>query len=419
MKNTNPKPPQWKALKTQLDYLDAHSPFYQNLFSKNSISVKTLSAEGFLQIPITKKEDLAKHNSDFLCVPKSEIIDYVTTSGTLAEPVTVALNEPDLQRLAKNEEQSFRLTGLTKNDIVQITTTLDRRFMAGMAYFLGLRKLGAGIVRVGSGLPELQWDSIDRFQPTYLVAVPSFLLKLTEYAESQGINPNQSSVKAAVCIGEPLRDENFKLNTLGKKITEKWDIELFSTYASTEMATAFTECKFHQGQHIQEDLIYTEILDENHNPVQNGEVGELVVTMLGVKTMPLLRFATGDLVKKIEERCACGKKGERLSAIFGRKQQLIKYKGTTIYPQQIKDVMAGFGALKLYAIRVKTNELGTDEVEIMIDDNTPAELQQNLKSALKAKLRVIPKLVLWPKDKLKKVVHNPKNRKPVWFLDER
>jgi len=96
----------------------------------------------------------------------------------LGKPVSLALNNADLDRLTINELESFKIAGVHKEDVVQITTTLDRRFMAGLAYFLGLRKLGAGIVRTGSGLPQLQWDSIERFKPKYIVAVPSFLLKM-------------------------------------------------------------------------------------------------------------------------------------------------------------------------------------------------------------------------------------------------
>ena len=168
----------WKLLQQQLKYVEDNSAFYQEKFQQLGVSINKLKAEDFTQLPTTTKEDLASRNEDFICVPKREIIDYVTTSGTLGAPVTFALNETDLQRLAANEEKSFRLAGVTPDDVVQITTTLDRRFIAGMAYFLGLRQLGAGLVRVGSGVLELQWDSIKRFQPTYLVAVPSFLIKL-------------------------------------------------------------------------------------------------------------------------------------------------------------------------------------------------------------------------------------------------
>ena len=130
----------------------------------------------FSKLPLTTKEQLQQYNDDFLCVPKSEIIDYVTTSGTLGDPVTFALTDNDLERLAYNEAIAFDCAGVGKDDVMQFMTTMDRRFMAGLAYFLGARKLGAGIIRVGSGIPELQRDSIQKFKPTYLICVPSFFL---------------------------------------------------------------------------------------------------------------------------------------------------------------------------------------------------------------------------------------------------
>ena len=169
---------QWLQLKKQLSYLQLNSPFYKELFQQRNIDVADIKTYlDFQALPITTKEDLQQSNNKFFCVPQSEVIDYVTTSGTLGSPVSLALNEADLERLANNEYESFKLAGVEKEDIVQITTTLDRRFMAGLAYFLGLRKLGAAIIRTGSGLPQLQWDSIERFKPKYLVAVPSFLLR--------------------------------------------------------------------------------------------------------------------------------------------------------------------------------------------------------------------------------------------------
>jgi len=151
--------------------------------------------------------------------------------------------------------------------------TLDRQFMAGIAYYLGIRKIGAGIIRLGPGVPSLQWETIKRLKPTAIVAVPSFILKLIQYAKDAGIDINQTSVKKAICIGENVRNSDFSLNVLGKKITEAWDIKLYSTYASTEMQTAFTECSEGHGGHCQEELVIVEILDEdNQNPLNVNHV---------------------------------------------------------------------------------------------------------------------------------------------------
>lgn len=408
-----------QLLLKQIRYIENNSPFYKRMFFEKGLSTEDFSLDSFQKIPITCKEDLEEHNEAFICVPKTEIIDYVTTSGTMGNPVTMALNDPDLDRLALNEQLSFACAGVTKEDIVQITTTLDRRFMAGLAYFLGLRKLGAGLVRVGAGAPGLQWDSIARFQPTYLVAVPSFLLKLIAYANENGIDVQQSSVKAAICIGEPLRNNDFSLNTLGKKLKEAWDIELYSTYASTEMCTAFTECEAHRGGHVLENLIYTEIIGEDGSPVKPGEVGELVVTTLGVETMPLLRYATGDMVQMHTDHCTCGRKSPRLSPVLGRKKQQIKLKGTTIYPQHIKDILVSFDAIKHYIIEVYTDVNGVDAVEVKISSETPVETQKRLKEELRARLRVLPKVNTLAKLALQRIKFPEGSRKPIVFIDRR
>ncbi|HNY03642.1 MAG TPA: phenylacetate--CoA ligase family protein, partial [Bacteroidales bacterium] len=194
-------------LQKALAYISTHSPFYRDLFATHRIDpgqIRTVA--DLVNIPVTTKDDLQKQNADFLCVPRNRVIDYITTSGTLGDPVTFAMTDRDLERLAYNEAISFTCAGGSQEDVYQLMTTIDRRFMAGLAYFLGIRKLGASVVRVGNGIPELQWDSIRRILPNTLITVPSFILKIIEYAEQHGIDYRASSVKSAVCIGEPLRN---------------------------------------------------------------------------------------------------------------------------------------------------------------------------------------------------------------------
>jgi phenylacetate-CoA ligase len=411
---------QWLQLKKQLIYLDLHSPFYQNKFKKQVTDVtKVLTYDDFRHLPITTKEDLQQYNDDFICVPGEEIIDYVTTSGTLGTPVSLGLNEADLQRLTKNELESFKIVGVEKGDVVQITTTLDRRFMAGLAYFMGLRELGAGIVRTGSGLPQLQWDSIERFQPKYIIAVPSFLVKMLEYAKANNIDISETSVKAAICIGEPVRDMDYSLNALGKRITGDWKIDLFSTYASTEMATAFTECEVHMGNHSQPDLIFSEILDDEGNHVQPGEIGELVITTLQNETMPLLRFATGDMLTYTDSPCTCGRNTMRLSSVVGRKQQMIKLKGTTIYPQNIIEILSNFEGLDTYVIEARRNDLDMDMITVKIPDNVSLERVSTLRGIFKSRLQVTPELELVKKEEIESLRSPEGKRKPEFFRDLR
>ena len=408
-------------LKELITYVSTKSPYYRRVFRNFKIGPSDInSLEDLVKLPVTTKEDLQKYNDDFWCVPKSKIIDFVTTSGTLGNPVTVGLTDKDLDRLAYNEAISFACAGVKEDDILQLTTTIDRRFMAGLAYFLGIRKLGAGIIRVGAGIPELQWDSIQKFKPSYLIVVPSFLLKLIQYAEINNIDINTSSIKGAICIGEALRNQDFSLNILAKKIKAKWDIELYSTYASTEMSTAFTECPEQKGGHQHPELIIVEILDENNQVVSEGEEGELVITTLGVEAMPLIRFKTGDIVIAHKDPCTCGRNTMRLGPVIGRKKQMIKYKGTTLYPPAMDNLLNDFAEVKNHIVEIYHNDIGTDEILIKIYAPKASEsLLAKIRDHFRSKLRVSPTIAICTKEEIQKLQVSKLGRKPVSVIDLR
>src|SRR5690606_31209848 len=138
-------------LRQHIEYLYSQSAYYRRLFDLHGIHGRRVrDVEDLRRIPVTTKQDLHTYNEEFLCVPHSEVADFVTTSGTAGDPVLFALSEKDLERLAYNDALSYECVGLTPGDVIQLTTTMDRRFMAGLAYYLGARKMGVGIVRVGS-----------------------------------------------------------------------------------------------------------------------------------------------------------------------------------------------------------------------------------------------------------------------------
>lgn len=422
-------------LRKQLAYLYNHSPYYRRMFEEQAIcpdSIQTI--EDLQRLPFTEKADLQNHNDDFLCCPKRKIIDYVTTSGTMGDPVTFACSEQDLERLAYNEWKSFAAAGINRDSILQLMTTLDKRFMAGMAYFLGLRKLGAAVIRVGNGIPELQWDTILRLRPDAIMCVPSFILRLIDYAEQNGIDYRHCSVRKIIGIGEGLRNQDFTLNLLGQRIHDKWpEVQLFATYSSTEMGATFSECEYAQGGHVHPELIIVEIIGEDGRPVPDGQVGEVVVTTLGVEAMPLLRFRTGDMAAKIVAPCECGRKSYRLTPLVGRKHNMIKLKGTTIYPPAINDVLDNTEYVSNYVVVVRDSAAGTDEVlvRIALKKDYPyshltnnvnaleADVIKDLKDRFRARLRVAPMVEVLPVDVIQSINFPAKSRKPIKFIDER
>ncbi len=411
-------------LQQQLAYLQAHSPYYQRVFAHKNIDVTTIQhLDDLPRLPFTEKQDLQLHNADFLCVPKENIVDYITTSGTLGEPVTFGCTEKDLQRLAYNEHKSFACAGLKKGDILQLMTTLDKRFMAGLAYWMGIREMGASIIRVGNGIPELQWDTIQRLRPTAIMCVPSFILRLIEYAENHSIDYRHSSIRKIIGIGEGLRDLSFHLNLLGQRIHDKWpEVQLFATYSSTEMSATFSECEHGCGGHVHPELIITEIIGENNQPVPDGEVGEVVITTLGVEGMPLLRFRTGDMAAKIVAPCACGRNSYRLTPLVGRKHNMIKLKGTTIYPPAINDILDNTDYVVNYVVVARNSPAGTDDLLVRIGvktNSSESELIKDLKDRFRARLRVAPTIEILPIDIIQQINFPAKSRKPIKFIDER
>lgn len=413
---------QEKKLAEQLAYLQVNSEFYRKMFEENQIRIESIKTiEDLRQIPVTTKTDLQLFNDEFLCVDRDQIIDYVTTSGTLGDPVTFVLTSNDLDRLSYNEYLSFTTAGCTKHDVLQLMTTIDRRFMAGLAYYLGARELGMGIARVGNGIPELQWDTIKRIHPTCGMVVPSFLIKLIEFAEKNHIDHNNCSLQRCVCIGESLRNQDFTLNTLGKRIQEKWPgLQLHSTYASTEIQSSFTECTELCGGHLQPELIIVEFLDDNNQPVTPGEAGEVTITTLGVEGMPLLRFKTGDICHHYTEQCKCGRNTMRLSPVLGRKGQMIKYKGTTLYPPALFDILDSIPKVTNYVIEVYTNDLGTDEILIRVGSEDRSDtFAKEIKDLFRSKVRVAPSIRFESAEYIAKIQMPPMSRKTIKFIDLR
>jgi phenylacetate-CoA ligase len=252
--------------------------------------------------------------------------------------------------------------------------------------------------------------------------VPSFIVKLLEYASTHNIDVNKTSVKKAVCIGENVRTPDLFPNALAQKIMSQWQIDLYGTYASTEMQTAFTECSHGAGGHHHPELIIVEILNENNELVQPGEPGEVTITSLGVEAMPLLRYKTGDIARAFYDKCACGRNTLRLGPILGRKQQLLKFKGTSLYPPALFDILNETENLQDFAVEAYTGNLNTDELRLFLvskpdyRDQTRAYLSAKFQS----KLRVIPEILFIEQSELeKKMLGAPTNRKIRKFIDLR
>ena len=374
-------------LHKHLEYCRDNSPYYQKILSGRDFS--TFKLKDLKELPFTSKSDMSNPDNDFIAVPRDKIVDIVFSSGTTGAPCKIVYTEHDLQRLAYNEEKAFSQIGVQPGDRVLLTCTLDRCFIAGLAYFLGIRKIGASAIRNGINSITSHAKIIKNLEPEVIVGVPSFLVKLGKFLHESDYPVN--TVKRLVCIGEPIRDENLELSSIGTKLQELWDANVYSTYASSETITTFAECNSGCGGHLEYDLGILEIVDDNGEQVAAGELGEVVVTPLQMHGTPLVRLLTGDISFMHDTPCACGRSTMRLGPILGRKSQMLKVRGTTIFPQAIFSELASIPHVDEYYIEVKGKHLA-DEIEVFVVLSIPgtslSQIAEKIYAVTRVSLRV-------------------------------
>lgn len=407
-------------LQRHLAHLEDCSPYYRRLFQSIGFSSDQLTQLDQLgNLPVTGKAELARYNRDFLAVDEDQVVDVCVTSGTTGEPVTVWQTESDLQRLAANEMQAFVAAGITRRHRVLIAAALDRGFMAGLAYFLGLRAIGATIMRAGSSSLEYLAETLRQQRPQIMVGVPSLFLSLARHLQQQGTDCRALGVEKLICIGEPIRRPDLTLSSLGEALTEQWAAQILGTYAGTEIATAFADCEQGCGGHLLPELALIEIVNEDGTVSNAGQVGEVVVTPLGIEGTPLLRYRTGDMAMLHDDPCVCGRQTPRLGPIVGRREQMLKCRGTTFFPATIANVLHSIPAIEGHYIEVSCRHDLADEVKVVVGCNDPAITADWISTRIAALTRVKLQVVVRSPAEVAGITRRSDRRKPVTFFDYR
>jgi phenylacetate-CoA ligase len=404
-------------LQAHLAHCLARSPFYRRKLA--GVRPEEITVDAIGQLPTTSKAEFAEFNTEFLAVPSDQVADIVFTSGTTGEPTPVMYTSGDMERLAFNEALSFAACGVTSADTALLTCTMDRCFVAGMAYYLGLRHLGAAVLRNGLGSLESHADVIRRMRPTLVVGVPTFLRRLGQHLEAKGFATDRMGVRALVCIGEPLRDAALAPLPVATDIERLWGAPVHSTYASSEVVTSFCECSARRGGHLHPELCVVEILGDDGRPVPAGMIGEVTLTPLGLEGMPLVRFRTGDVSFLIDEPCSCGRFSPRLGPIIGRRNQLMKVNGTSLYPQAVQTALDLIPGLGEYYLVAGSQDTLSDSITIHASVRDSSLTVAAIMQLLQARLRVKPNVVIEPEAEILKQVFSAHSRKPIRFIDRR
>ena len=249
--------------------------------------------------------------------------------------------------------------------------------------------------------------------------MPGLLTKLGLYLRESGQENLLESVRKIVCAGDPLRDREMNPLPVTARLEAIWGAKAYSTYASSEIISSFCECTAQRGGHLHPELAVVEIVDDQGKRVPAGEVGEVVVTPLKIESMPFVRFRTGDLSFLIDEPCSCGRTSVRLGPILGRKAQLMKVRGTSVYPAaffQVLDAHPGIGGSYL---TVRGDKNLSDEVTVTVSVTDASLTAAEIAEALHAVLRIHPTVVIDTAENVAGKIFDPLSHKPRRFFDER
>ncbi len=405
---------QTRLLRKQLEWARTRSPWYRKKLA--GIDIDQVSADDLSALPFTTKEELSEHFQEFFAVPESEIAEMVFTSGTTGSACPLLFSHYDMARLEWNEERALKLAGITKMDRVLTTCTIDRCFIAGIAYYLGLKKIGACAIRGGLNAIEGHFDALSLLKPTVVIGVPSFLRRLGLAAREHGIS--LEGVRLLLLVGEPIRTEDLALNHLGREVAEIWNADVRGTYASSEICASLTECAAGCGGHVPEELVVSEIVDKDGRRVPDGEPGELIQTPLQVSGMPLVRFRTGDVTFLRKEPCACGLTSPRVGPILGRLAHMLKCRGTTLFPQTLNSVLQAEPGIADFYVTATSGDALSDRLEVVVAQETPGHSLDGLRERLRAKCRVQIPVRELSIDAVRAKIFNS-GRKPIRFFDLR
>ncbi len=413
---------QLAKIKDYIEFAYHNTPYYRDLFDKNNIKPRDISSfDDFRRIPITTKDDLRKQNSGFFGAPEEEWIDMSCTSGTTGESVYIPFTRNDMKRIAVWGAQTLRLSGINETDRIHLAMPMCAwMWMAGFGFYICFSTAGVCVLRFGPGFSGKSLEIIKNLSATAIIGVPSYLVKLGEMRERMQI---ETSIKRVFTIGENILNKDLTKNALGKKLEELWKTEVFSCYGATEGTFLGVECDRFCGHHINPDEVYVEILDpDTLEPVKDGEEGLVTITPIGARGLTLLRYVNGDMSFIIPGRCPCGRMLQRVGPVFARIDQMMKVKGVMIYPDAIKNIIAGTGKIDLFQMEAYTENF-SNLVRIYVpsyaDEETDRKSAIDIRERIRLELGVTLEVKSISREILQGMIFPPGKGKPVTFVDKR
>lgn len=356
---------QIERLQATINRVGLHVPFYRNNFSEQKVDLESItSLDDLRRLPFTTKQDLRENYPyGLFAVPLREVVRIHSSSGTTGMATVVGYTKNDINNWSNLVARILTAAGVGAEDVIQIAFGYGL-FTGGFGLHYGSEMIGASVIPISSGNTRRQIQIMQDFKTTALVCTPSYALKMADIMMDMGINPNGLSLKFGLFGAEPWSEK------MRQEINARLNIIATDNYGLSEVmgpgvAGECTECN---GLHVSEDHFLIEILDPaTLEPVEPGEIGELVITTLTKEAFPVIRYRTRDLTRLFVEPCPCGRTFKRIQRITGRTDDMLIIKGVNVFPTQIESILFDIEGTQPHYNLIVEREHNEDKVTVLVE----------------------------------------------------
>jgi len=362
----NLKNTQAERLKKITEYAYKNCSFYKKKMDKHGVNPEDVKGVDDIQkLPITTKNDMRdSYPFQLFSAPIKEVSEIHVSSGTTGNFTVVGYTKEDIKLWAEVMARALGCAGAEPGDMIQIAYGYGL-FTGGLGFHYGALEMGLTVLPASSGQTKRQLKLMNDFKPKILACTPSYCLYMAEEAKEMGLDPKKSSWEIGSFGAEPWSE------SMRKEIESTWNMLATDVYGLSEIIGPGVahECQHKKGLHIFSDVFYPEVIDpKTGKHVKKGEKGELVITTLTKRAIPLLRYCTRDIVSISYEKCQCGRTSPRISKIVGRTDDMIIVRGINVFPSQIEHVLLGIEGIHPHYQLVVDRKAGElDELEVIVE----------------------------------------------------
>ena len=358
------------ALPRQIAHAQAHSAAMGEILAGFDAAAIT-SRAALAQLPVTRKSELLARQQASRAAGRDAFGGFSAIRYGAAMPRLYASPGPIYEPEGAGRDywraaRAMFAAGFRAGDLAHNAFSYH---MTPGAFIMesGAHAVGCTVFPAGTGQTEQQLQAIAELKPQAYLGTPSFLRILVEKAQEAGVDIR--SLTKGLVGGEAFPP------SLRDWFTER-GMAIYQSYATADVGLIAYETASREGLVLDEGVIVEIVRPGTGDPVGEGEVGEIVVTVLG-PDYPLIRFGTGDLSAVLPGACPTGRTNTRIKGWLGRADQTTKIRGMFVHPGQVAEIVKRFPEVSRARL-VVSGEMANDQMKLLVESAAAQGLSERV-----------------------------------------